>query len=78
MLDTGTKALLYNEDLLENGGKTKTGDEEKQNKQCPHLQPPNLPFVRTGTQTHCSPFFTMADVFQLSFNLREAEWESAQ
>jgi hypothetical protein len=32
MWDTGTKALLQDKALLENGGKTKTGDEERQNK----------------------------------------------
>lgn len=73
------QALLHNKDLLGNGGKTKTGDKEKQNKQCPHLQSPE-PTLCVCWSSHLlfSFFFTTEDVFQLSFNLRGAEWESAQ
>lgn len=70
MWDTGTKALLQDKALLENGGKTKTEDEERQNKQCPHLQS-----VCWGSKPGFFLFFFLAtaDSFQVSFNHRKAK-----
>lgn len=36
--------------LLENDGKTETGDEEKENKQCLSPHPLHLPFLCGGAQ----------------------------
>lgn len=67
--EAGAKALLQDKALLENDGKTETGDEERENKQCPSPPTPAPAlYVWWGSETHRHPFFAPADLFEVDFN----------